>query len=123
MKIKPDPKYIGVPNICFSLTTKTDSREPEYSKDRIDRGFDDSETWSLDLTFANFMIPRLKRFIEIKEQSCDKKYIKDLKFILKTLKMIVKDEGACDFLYDPKQKQKVEKGLKLLSDNFLSLWW
>lgn len=27
MKNKIDPKYIGVPNICFSLTKKDDKRE------------------------------------------------------------------------------------------------
>ena len=41
-----DPKYLGVPNICFSLTSPTDDREAEYSIQRKERGFDSSETWS-----------------------------------------------------------------------------
>ena len=46
-----DPKYLGIPNICFSLTEDTDRRESEYKEQRIQRGFDDSETWSLRYMF------------------------------------------------------------------------
>ena len=60
-----DPKYIGVPNICFSLTEKEDSREENFSKQRMERGFDDSETWSLRDTIGNFILPRLRRFKEV----------------------------------------------------------
>jgi hypothetical protein len=34
-----DVKYSKVPNICFSLTDKTDIREPDYVKQRQLRGF------------------------------------------------------------------------------------
>ena len=34
-------------------------------KQRLERGFDDSETWSLRDTIANFIIPRLERYEEI----------------------------------------------------------
>ena len=60
-----DIKYLGVPNVCFSLTNKDDDREEKFSKQRIERGFDDSETWSLRDTIANFILPRLKAFNEI----------------------------------------------------------
>jgi hypothetical protein len=59
-----DVKYMNIPNICFSLTDKDDKREIEYKKQRIERGFDDSETWSLTDTICGFLIPRLKRFKE-----------------------------------------------------------
>lgn len=42
-----DIKYLGIPNICFSLTDKNDDREKTYKQQRIEMGFDDSETWSL----------------------------------------------------------------------------
>ena len=60
-----DVKYLKVPNICFSLTDKTDDREPDYVKQRQLRGFDDSETWSLTDTICHFILPRLQRFKEI----------------------------------------------------------
>jgi ABC-type glycerol-3-phosphate transport system substrate-binding protein len=37
-------------------------RDIKYFFQRIIRGFDDSETWSLDITFAKWVVPRLKRF-------------------------------------------------------------
>lgn len=58
--MKKDPKYLGIPNIQFSLTDKDDKREKNFSKQRIERGFDDSETWSLDSTITSFILPRLK---------------------------------------------------------------
>jgi len=56
-----DVKYLGIPNICFSLTDKDDKREIDFIKQRIERGFDDSETWSLRDSMALFILPRLKR--------------------------------------------------------------
>jgi len=61
---KPDIKGTSVPNICFSLTDADDSRENKYSAQRIERGFDDSETWCLTSTICKFALPRLKRFKE-----------------------------------------------------------
>jgi len=60
-----DFKYMQIPNICFSLTDVDDKREMEFKKQRLERGFDDSETWSLRDTIANFIIPRLERYEEI----------------------------------------------------------
>ena len=54
-----DPKYLGIPNICFSLTDKDDKREEKFIKQRLQRGFDDTETWSLRDTIADFVVPRL----------------------------------------------------------------
>ncbi len=61
MDNKIDIKHIGIPNICFSLTSNDDKREVSYSEQRKERGFDDSETWSLSDTIANFIIPRLEK--------------------------------------------------------------
>jgi hypothetical protein len=41
-------------------------RDLKFLKQRIIRGWDDSETWSLDFTVAKFMLPRLIRFKELK---------------------------------------------------------
>ena len=62
---KADFKYMGIPNICFSLTNEDDKREVEFKGQRLKRGFDDSETWDLRCTIANFIIPRLEQYEEI----------------------------------------------------------
>jgi hypothetical protein len=45
---------------------KKDSRSYEWSKQRKKLGFDDRKLWSLDHTIAEFVLPRLIRFREVK---------------------------------------------------------
>jgi hypothetical protein len=40
-------------------------RSLKYFYQRLTRGWDDSDTWSLDVTIAKFALPRLKRLKEI----------------------------------------------------------
>ena len=60
----------GIPNVNFSiLDGYTDSEQDiarltEFKKQRIERGFDDTECWNLDDTMAMFILPRLKLFAE-----------------------------------------------------------
>lgn len=48
MTKKVDP--YGIKNVNFSLISKDDNRFEAYKKQRLERGFDDSEMWSLDCT-------------------------------------------------------------------------
>jgi len=63
-KLPPDIKDLGIPNVCFSLINKNDERAKAYSKQRITRGFDDSETWSLRDTIADFIFAKIKKVSE-----------------------------------------------------------
>ena len=52
-------------NVNFSLSLPdTDERREEYKKQRLERGFDDTELWNLDSTIIKFILPRLKAFRE-----------------------------------------------------------
>lgn len=53
-----------IKNVNFSLINEEDSRFETYKQQRLERGFDDSELWSLDCTIAEFIAPRLKAFKE-----------------------------------------------------------
>ena len=121
-KEKIDIKYIGVPNVCFSLTDKTDDREKEFKKQRIKRGFDESETWTLTSTFAKFMLPRLKEYQKITNDYLkrSKKEIKDIDDFIKALEHIVNDPS---WSFDKKTSDQVQKGLKKFHKIFLGLWW
>ena len=120
---KNDPKYLGIPNICFSLTDKDDKRELEYQKDRIKCGFDDSETWSLFSTITDFIIPRLERYEEIIKNIIDDdaKFLKDIQDVLIALKLIQRDNSIR--IFTEKEKKMVKKGLKIFTEIFMSLWW
>ena len=99
-KNKVDIKYLGIPNICFSLTEKDDEREVELSKQRIKRGFDDSETWSLKNTITKFIIPRLERYEEIANDFLkrDDELVNDVNSFLIAMKLIERENGICLFI-------------------------
>ena len=132
---KKDPKYLGTPNICFSLTDKDDDREVRFSKQRIKRGFDDSETWSLRDTIANFIIPRLERYTEIimvsgcrsgwdgepDESGETRDEIDMLKKMLRAFELVTRDNGS--FILTNEEYNEYEEGIKLFSEYFLSLWF
>lgn len=120
---KHDPKYLGIPNINFSLTDKDDSREKDFAKQRLEMGFDESETWSLTNTIASFIIPRLEVFLRIlsKFTEDNEEFKEDIKLFHEALILIQRDEGA--WLFTKEEKQKVKQGLKVFPDIFMSLWW
>jgi hypothetical protein len=120
---KPDVKYLNIPNICFSLTDKDDKREKDFSLQRIKRGFDDSETWSLRDTIANFIIPRLERYEEIAKDFLNRKpeLIEDIELFLQAMKLVAKDNGSC--IFTEKEENIVNKGLNNFPKIFMSLWW
>ena len=82
----------------------------KYRNQRNERGFDDSETWSLDFTIASFIVPRLKRLIEIEKELgvTATEYFSDLE---KQIEILEKHDvnQECD--------------LSLLKEHFTTLWW
>jgi len=119
---KIDIKYLGIPNICFSLTDKDDKRERKYSKQRMERGFDDSETWSLYNSISKFTLPRLMEFKKLKcgYPACfnkPKEWDIILDKMIKAFELINKDDS------DTIDDKLVDEGLKLFAKWFFALWW
>ena len=119
---KVDIKNIDTPNICFSISRPEDEHEESYKIQRILRGFDDSETWALHAAIACFILPRLERYVEITNSIIKKseKEKKELKCIITSMKLIMKDRGG---YYSEAEDIKIQKGLDLLPKIFMSLWW
>lgn len=124
---KVDVKYIDVPNICFSLIGNNDHGEIEYSKQRIERGFDNSELWSLRDTIGNFIIPRLKAFRGDGSKGCyparfESREVWDKKLdkIILSFELLVRKSGMFDL--SDKEYKKYKKGMKLYHKYFLHLW-
>lgn len=120
-----DIKYIGVPNICFSLTEENDDREKLYSQQRIERGFDNSELWSLEHTIARFIIPRLKAFKEnsVGYPGCfknEKEWEKVLNKMIRAFELVVRDEGSLYF--NDKEEKEYNQGMNAFKNYFLCLW-
>jgi hypothetical protein len=121
-----DIKYLGIPNICFSLTKIDDSREEKYSQQRMSRGFDDSETWSLRDAIANFILPRLKEF-RGEGKGCypsmfksREKWDKKLDKMITAFEYVSRDNGSFDL--SEEEFKGYEKGMKLFNKYFLNLW-
>jgi hypothetical protein len=55
------PPFKGYVGLLHTLPL-TDKRLPKYERQLKTRGFDDTELWNLDVTFAKFMLPRFKEF-------------------------------------------------------------
>jgi len=98
---KIDPLELNLPNICFSLMKdyegndeNSKKRTHKYKKQRLERGFDDSETWSLDSTIVSFILPRLKRYFEVAsvEIMFEDDFKRDIEIVIEGFE-IYKEEG------------------------------
>ena len=122
---KIDPKYIDSPNINFSLEYNEDDEEL-YKKQRIERGFDDTELWSLDYTISRFIIPRLKAYNKYNVNSVPSMVDSEELWHLYLNKMIKAFEICCDddymVGYDKELDKEKEEGLYLFSKYFQCLW-
>lgn len=117
-----DPMSCNVPNVCFSFMKPGDDRWCKYKGQRLSRGFDDSETWSLDATIAKFIVPRLERFIEIYKDFVDDSkdhFIPKMEKALKSFKMYTNDTD----LYNKENYDEMMEGLRAFAEIFPALWW
>ena len=120
--MKNEIDVYGIKNVNFTIIDEEDDRWDEFKKQRIERGFDDSELWNLDYTIAKFIYPRLKAFSENiigypPTMTCED-WEDILKTMVKAFEYII--EGEIDI---SKEKQDVvSKGLNYFKEYFFYLW-
>ena len=118
-----DPKELKIPNICFSFDDGKSKESKKYKKQRIERGFDDTETYSLFFTIAKFTLPRLKRFKEVTSSHPTDMTFEEWMIILdkitESLEIISKD----DFSFSHEKEAKIKEGIDLFGKYFTYLWW
>lgn len=122
---------LGKPNINFSCVDETDSPEllERYKNQRLERGFDDTETWNLDVTIAKFIVPRLKRYKELNNGIPSKfktkeEWDKILDEMIEGLELY-EDKWKCnsDQNLTNLDEYKRKRAVKLLGEYFYDLWW
>lgn len=121
-----DPRHLGIPNINFTLTKDNDPREEVFQQQRLERGFDDSETFCLTSTMVRFIYPRLIAYQEKAEKFIGTpKFNKKLKKIVKAFKILYDDCEKTDGMrcFSDKQWKQINKGLDLFREYFFALWW
>jgi hypothetical protein len=130
LSIKPE----GLNNICFSVANEIYEKDlvkkEQYRQQRFERGFDDTETWHMDRTMALFMIPRLKRFIEVNNGIPNgetiESYDEKLNFIISAFEnYYVSDKyfNSVDIEERKKLTDDVRQALEHLSKLWFELWW
>ena len=100
-------------------------RSIRYFWQRVTRGWDDSDTWSLDYTIAEFALPRLRRFKEINvcypsdldPESWDE-ILDDMIYAMEVTssELSFDLDGGVDW-------KRVQKGHMLFGQYFRDLWW
>ena len=130
LSIKPE----ALNNICFSVAEecyKNGTVELErHKKQRFENGFDDTETWHLDRTMALFIIPRLKRFMEVNNGiangETEESYYEKLRFIIGAFEnYYVSDKyfNSVDIEERKKLTDDVRLAVEYLSKLWFELWW
>lgn len=125
-EINKDPRYLGIPNINFSLKYNKE-KEEEYHKQRMDNGFDDSETYSLDYTIARFIYPRLKRFKEVNNGVpgglSEQEWDDILDTMLDGFRLAATDDNTGTGEEEKERTAIIQKSLDLFAKYFFHLWW
>jgi hypothetical protein len=107
----------------FSL--KNIFREIKFCWQRITRGFDDGETWSLDKTLARLILPRLKRFKEVSitypAHLSPEVWEQYLAHMIAAFEILASEETYLTMSDD--DLKKIKSGLWLFHEHYLDLWW
>jgi hypothetical protein len=130
LSIKPE----GLNNICFSVSDEIYEKDPtkkeQYRQQRFENGFDDTETWHMDRTMALFIIPRLKRFIEVNNGIPNgetiESYDEKIRFIISAFEnYYVSDKyyNSVDIEERKKLTDDVRQAVENLSKLWFELWW
>jgi hypothetical protein len=129
LSIKPE----GLKNINFSVAEEcyNDSAKLEiYKQQRFENGFDDTETWHIDRTMALFIIPRLKRFVEVNNGiptgETVESYDEKLRFIISAFENYYatnKYYESTDIEERKKLSDDVRTAVDYLSKLWFDLWW
>ena len=115
----------NIPNVNFTLISEDDSRWAKYQQQRFERGFDDSETWSLDATISRFIEPRLRIFKEV-NCGCPANLTEEQWDEILDKMILAFEKYNSDDRYPvlSEENQKiVTEGFDLFHEYFYALWW
>lgn len=87
---------------------------------KLSRGFSDDETWSLDMTIARFIVPRLERFKELNNGHPSTLLPESWDAIIQEMIDGFKEAAKDDLNSDT---VKIDRALELFKEWFQALWW
>ena len=121
-------------NINFSVADEVYEKDlatrEMYKQQRFEQGFDDTETWHMDRTIALFIIPRLKKFIELNNGiptgETIESYNEKLNFIISAFENYYATNKYYESVDDVERKQltdDVKQAVEYLSKLWFEMWW
>lgn len=122
--LSPKDPY-GIKNVNFTAIDRDDSRWNCFMKQRLENGFDESETWSLDSTIARFIYPRLKCFYNDGDifshpgNLSSEEWEQIVEKMVKAFELIVTVE---DLKRTKEENAIIDEGLDLFKEYFFDLW-
>lgn len=97
----------------------------KYFFQRKNRGFDDTELWNLDVTFAEYIVPRLKAFRKLEcghpDGLTQEEWNKELDEMIWYFEFTCSDDKWFDFSKETQNRKR--KALKLFAKRYENLWW
>lgn len=110
---------------------KTDKRYKGFKKQIKEKGFCDAETWGLDSTIAEFILPRLRRFRQILAGYPGNLTSHEWEVILDDMIFafdwsLNNEENKYDKLTDYEKEEnwrRYETGMNRFAEYFRHLWW
>lgn len=92
---------------------------------RITCGWDDSETWSLDISIAKHITPRLKRFKELNDGypmgMNPEAWNRILDMMIEAFELV--SDGDMEWRTNERSQRKIRAGLYLFHKYYFQLWW
>ncbi len=98
---------------------KKDDRQKQWAEQREKYNFDETELWNLDSTIIEFIIPRLKSFINLHNKQFNKRTNDAFKAIVDGL-IIHKNNFGLSI--DEEKEKKRLKALRLLGKYLPKMW-
>ena len=127
-------KQEAIKNINFSVADEVYEKDlatrEMYKQQRFENGFDDTETWHMDRTIALFIIPRLKKFIQVNNGIPNgetiETYNEKLNFIISAFENYYATNKYYESVDDNERKQltdDVKIALEYLTKFWFEMWW
>ena len=103
---------------CVLTLPEGDKRLPAYRKQRDERGFDETELWSLNTTIGQFILPRLTAFRDAGEYICMSEETRaEIDLAIKAFSIVASDDY---FVTD--HSEEIARGLQAFTKIFQGLW-
>jgi hypothetical protein len=99
---------------------RTDKRQKLWAKQRRERGFDDTEIWNVDATFARLMLPRVKEYITVSEREfiVSAKRKRDMAAIVTALELMC----DCATWHESEAEKQIAIGMKVFARRIRGMW-